>query len=133
MTGNGGMENGSAWLRTRFGSLDVLADVPHELSAQIGDGGEDATGDDVPLDPGEPQFDLVEPGRVSRREVQVDRRMASQELGDLLGFVRRQVISDHMDFLGRRPIDDDVGQKGNKLCRVCRAVVLPSTSSRRAQ
>ena len=72
MTGNGGMENGSAWPRTRFGSLDVLADVPHELSAQIGDGGEDATGDDVPLDPGEPQFDLVEPGRVSRREVQPD-------------------------------------------------------------
>jgi D-arabinose 1-dehydrogenase-like Zn-dependent alcohol dehydrogenase len=49
-----------------------LADVPHELSAQIGDGGEDATGDDVPLDPGEPQFDLVEPGQVSRREVQPD-------------------------------------------------------------
>src|SRR5215471_3187977 len=72
MTGNGGMEIGSAWPRTRFGSLDVLADVPHELSAQIGDGGEDATGDDVPLDPGEPQFDLVEPGRVSRREVQPD-------------------------------------------------------------
>ena len=35
-----------------------MADVPHELSAQIGDGGEDATGDDVALDPGEPQFDL---------------------------------------------------------------------------
>ena len=49
-----------------------MADVPHELSAQIGDGGEDATGDDAPLDPGEPQFDLVEPGRVSRREVQPD-------------------------------------------------------------
>ena len=49
-----------------------MADVPHELSAQIGDGGEDATGDDVALDPGEPQFDLVEPGRVSRREVQPD-------------------------------------------------------------
>ena len=53
-----------------------MADVPHELSAQIGDGGEDATGDDVPLDPGEPQFDLVEPGRVSRREVQPDARIA---------------------------------------------------------
>ena len=65
MTGNGGMENGSAWPRTSFGSLDVLADVPHELSAQIGDGGEDATGDDVALDPGEPQFDVVEPGRES--------------------------------------------------------------------
>ena len=44
----------------------------HELSVQIGDGGEDATGDDVALDPGEPQFDLVEPGRISRREVQPD-------------------------------------------------------------
>ena len=32
-----------------WSSLDVLADVPHELSAQIGDGGEDATGDDVAL------------------------------------------------------------------------------------
>ena len=42
----------------------------HELSVQIGDGGEDAKSDDVALDPGEPQFDLVEPGRVSRREVQ---------------------------------------------------------------
>jgi hypothetical protein len=31
----------------------------HELSVQIGDGGEDATGDDVGLDPSEPQFDLV--------------------------------------------------------------------------
>ncbi|HEX3417389.1 MAG TPA: DUF4440 domain-containing protein, partial [Stellaceae bacterium] len=56
MTGSGGMENGSVWPRARFGSLDVLADVPHELSAQIGDGGEDATGDDVALDPGEPQL-----------------------------------------------------------------------------
>src|SRR6201981_3630992 len=72
MTGNGGVATGSAWPRTRSGSLDVLADVPHELSAQIGDGGEDATGDDVALDPGEPQFDLVEPGRVSRREMQPD-------------------------------------------------------------
>src|ERR1700752_1280396 len=72
MTGNGGMETGSAWPRTRSGSLDVSADGPHELSAQIGDGGEDATGDDVALDPGEPQLDLVEPGRISRREVQPD-------------------------------------------------------------
>ena len=77
MTGNGGMEDGSAWPRPRFGSLDVLAGVPHELSAQIGDGGEDATRDDVALDPGEPQFDLVEPRRVSRREVRPDARIAS--------------------------------------------------------
>src|SRR5437764_15210599 len=107
MTGNGGVENGSAWPRTRFGSLDVLADVAHELSAQIGDGSEDATGDDVALDPGEPQLDLVEPGRVSRREVQVDSGVPVQELGDRLGLVRRQVIGDPVDLLGRRLVDDD--------------------------
>ena len=89
------MENGSAWPRTRFGSLDVLADVPHELSAQIGDGGEDATGDDVALDPGEPQFDLVEPGRVSRREVQPDARisgaMSNAYLPDTLATFHEQL------------------------------------------
>ena len=49
--------------------------------------------------------------------MQVDRGVPTQELGDLLGPVRRQVVSDHMDFLGRRLIDDNVGQKGDKLCR----------------
>src|SRR5262245_3633674 len=48
-----------------FGSLVVLADVAHELSPQIRDGGEDASSNDVPFDLGEPKFDLVEPGRVS--------------------------------------------------------------------
>src|SRR5215831_5985542 len=90
--------------------------------------GEDAACDDVTLDLGEPQLDLVEPGRVSRREVQVDRGVATQELGDLRGLVRRQVVSDHMDFLGRRLIDDDVGQKATNSAEVWRAVVLPSTS-----
>jgi hypothetical protein len=62
LTINGGMENGSASPRPHFGSVSVLADVPHELAGLIGDGGEDAMGDDVALDPGDPQFDLVEPG-----------------------------------------------------------------------
>ena len=51
-----------------------MADVAHQFSPQVGDGGEDAACDDVTFDLGEPQLDLVEPGRVSRREVQVDRR-----------------------------------------------------------
>ena len=67
-------------------------------------------------------------GRVSRREVQVDRGVVTQELGDLRGLVRRQGVSDHMDFLGRRLIDDDVGQKATNSAEVWRAVVLPSTS-----
>jgi hypothetical protein len=44
----------------------------HELSVQIADAGADVTGDDVALDPGTPQFELLEAGQVSRREVQPD-------------------------------------------------------------
>jgi len=67
-----------------------------------------------------------EPGRVSRREVQVDRGAATQELGDLLGLVRRQGIGDHADLLGRRLVDDDVDQEGDELHRSLRAAVSPA-------
>jgi integrase len=40
----------------------VLADIAHEFSLQVGHRGEHATSDDVSLDLGEPQFDLVQPG-----------------------------------------------------------------------
>jgi hypothetical protein len=42
--------------------------VAHELSLQIRDASEDASCDDH----GKPYLDLVEPGRVSRREMEVD-------------------------------------------------------------
>ena len=87
-----------------------MADVPHELSAQIGNRGEDAACDDVTPD-------LGEPGRVSRRKVQVDVGVPIQELGDLFGLVRRQVVGDHVDLLGRRLVDDDVCQEGDELRR----------------
>jgi len=61
-------------------------------------GGEDASGDEVPLDLGEPQFDLVEPG-------------------DLLRLLRRQVIGDHVDLFGRGLVDHDVCQEGDELRR----------------
>ncbi len=48
------------------------ADVAHDLAGEIGHGGEDAPGDHVALNLRKPQFDLVEPGRVSRRVVEVD-------------------------------------------------------------
>ncbi len=101
-----------------------MADVPHELSAQVGDRGEDASCDDVTLDLGEPQLDLAELGRVSRHEVQVDVGVPIQELGDLLGLVRTQVVGDHVDLLGRRLVDEDVCQEGDELRRS-----VPSRSS----
>src|SRR5215472_15405493 len=90
----------------------------YRMSAtRIGDGGEDATGDDVALNPSEPQLDLVEPGRVSRSEVQADIGVPIQKRADLLGLVCRQVVGNHVDLLGRWLVDDDVCQKRDKLRR----------------
>ena len=59
-----------------FGGFVVVADVAHEFSAQIVERGEDASGDKIALNLGEPEFDLSEPRGVSRREVQPDARIA---------------------------------------------------------
>ena len=56
----------------RLGVAIVVADVAAEFSSEIRDGDEDPAGDDVTLDLGKPEFDLVEPGRVGRREVKAD-------------------------------------------------------------
>ena len=50
----------------------VLADVAHELGAQVGKRVKDAASDDVALDFGEPVFHLVQPGGISRCEVDAD-------------------------------------------------------------
>lgn len=52
--------------------LVVAADVAHEFASEVGHGREDAAGNGVALDLGEPQFDLVQPRGVGRGEVQVE-------------------------------------------------------------
>jgi hypothetical protein len=39
----------------------VLTDAAHQFFGEVPDRGEDAAGDDITLDLGEPQFDLIEP------------------------------------------------------------------------
>ena len=56
----------------------------------------------IALDLGEPQFDLVEPGRVRWGEVQMNVGVLSQELVDALGLVRREVVGDDVDVLSAR-------------------------------
>ena len=50
----------------RLGLGVVVADVAHDLAFKVGLGGEDPSGDQVALDLGEPDFDLVEPRGISR-------------------------------------------------------------------
>ena len=66
--------------------LVVVADIAHEFSFQVRHGGEDAASDHLVLYLGEPQFDLVEPGGVGRREVQMNGPMRLEERCHQRGF-----------------------------------------------
>jgi len=66
--------------------------IKSEFSSQVGNRGEDAARDDLAFDLGEPDLDLVEPGRVSGREVKLDSRMLLEELANRLSFERTEIV-----------------------------------------
>ena len=86
----------------RFRSAVVMPDIAHELAGEIGDGGKDTECDDVTLDLGEPDFNLVEPGRVGRREVQMHIGMLGQEITDPLSLMSREVVENDVDLFPLR-------------------------------
>ncbi|MFP6898363.1 MAG: hypothetical protein VCA38_17305 [Roseibacillus sp.] len=69
----------------RLGLGVVVADVAHDLAFK-GLGGEDPSGDQVALDLGEPDFDLVEPRGMSRSLVEGHVGMVREELCNSLSF-----------------------------------------------
>ena len=60
----------------------VGVDVAAEFASQVGNRGEDAARDDLAFDLGEPDLDLVEPGRIGGGEVKPDSGMLLQEVPD---------------------------------------------------
>ncbi len=99
--------------RPSIGGVGV--DVASEFASQIGNRGEDAARDDLAFDLGESDLDLVEPGRVSGREVKPDSRMLLEELADRLSFVRGEIVEDDVNLLPRRAQGYDLLQKGDEL------------------
>ena len=85
--------------RASIGGVGV--DVAAEFASQVGTRGEDVPCDHLAFDLGEPEFDLVEPGRVSGREVKPDSRMLLEELADRLSFVRGEIVQDDVNLLPR--------------------------------
>ena len=94
-----------------------MPDVVHELSPQVGHRRECTAGNDVALDLGKPEFDLVEPRGVGRSEMQVNLRMSSQKVVDLSGVMGGEVVGNHVDLFAARLVDDDVRQEGDELRR----------------
>ena len=75
-------------------------DVAAEFASQIGNRG--APRDDLTFNLGEPDLVLIEPARVSGREVKPDSRMLFEELADRLSFVRGEIVEDDVNLLPRR-------------------------------
>ena len=98
----------------RFRRLVVVPDVATDLPGEVGHGREDPAREEVPFDLGKPEFDLVEPGGIRRREVQVHVRMVEQERADRLGLMRGQVVRDDVNLTALRLRGQDVAKEFDK-------------------
>src|SRR5688500_7110157 len=92
----------------RFRVLVVANDVAPNLAREVWDRGEDAPREEVAPDRGKPEFDLIQPRRVGRREVQVHPRMRLEERLNAVCLVRRQVVDDQVDLAPARLRGEDV-------------------------
>jgi hypothetical protein len=100
----------------------VRADEAVDFFDEVGGGLEGATPDGALGDEGEEAFDLVEPGGIGGREVNVPTRTAGEpglDLGMLVGDV---VVDDEMDAELGRYIGLDLAQEGE-------AIRIPETGA----
>ena len=100
----------------RSGFAIVGADIAHDFAVQIFDRSKDAAGNEVALDLGEPDFDLIEPRRIGWRVMNAYLRVTSQKIADRPGFVCAQVIADDVNGLFWSLAGDEIFQKGDELC-----------------
>jgi hypothetical protein len=70
----------SIGLFERLGAFVVDSDIASNFAGEVSFGREDATGDQVSLNFGEPDFELIEPRRVSRGVRELNVGMGSEEL-----------------------------------------------------
>ena len=96
-------------------------DIASDLAGEVGFGGKDAAGDQIALNFGEPDFDLIEPGRVGRCVVELKVGMGGEELRHGLGLVRRKIVGDDVDLLALGLRGDHICEKRRRTPRWCGA------------
>ena len=79
-----------------------MPDVLHDLALQTRGRREDAARDDVALDLGEPELDLIQPRRLRGREVQLHTAMLGEERPHRLRPVGREIVENDVDLAPRR-------------------------------
>ncbi len=85
-----------------------MPDVLRDLALQIRDRREDAAREDVALDLGEPELDLIQPRRVRGREVQLHTAMLGEERPHGLRLVGQEIVKNDVDLAPLRLRRDDV-------------------------
>src|SRR6266576_5163845 len=75
------------------GGFVVLLDVEDQLSVQISCRVEDPASDDIALDFGKPDLDLIKPAGIGLSVMDSNRWIGLEELENILGFMCAQVVS----------------------------------------
>jgi len=97
------------------GGFVVLLDVTDQLSGQVGGGSEDSSSDDIALNFGKPDLDLIEPIGIGRGVMDPYRWIGLEELENILAFMCAQVVGDDMNLSALRLTGDNLAQKVDKL------------------
>ena len=96
------------------GGFVVLLDVTDELSGQVGGGSEDSPSNDIALNFGKPDFDLIEPTRIGRSVMDPNGWIGLEELENILGLMCAQVVDHDVNFSALRLAGHDLAQKVDK-------------------
>src|SRR5260221_9462106 len=97
------------------GGFVVLLDVTDQLSGEVGRRSEDSPSDDIALNFGKPDLDLIEPTRIGRGVMDPYGWIGLEELENILGFMCAQVVGHDMNLSTLRLAGDDLAQKVDKL------------------
>src|SRR5258708_30953946 len=97
------------------GGLVVLLDVTDQLSGEVGGRSEDSPSDDIALNFGKPDLDLIEPTGIGRGVMDPYGWIGLEELEDILGFICAQVIGDDVNLSALRLTGANLAQKVGKL------------------
>ena len=93
----------------------VMADRAHDLAVEVGLGFEDAACNEVSLDLGEPDLDLIEPRGIGRGVMELDVGMGAQKSLNGCSFMSRKVVGDDMKRCFGRLRSDHLGKKFHEL------------------
>ena len=96
-----------------------MMDVAHQLTGQIADRSENAASNQMPFDLSEPQFHLVQPGRVGRCKVEPHVGMIEQKSFHALRFVSSEIVHNHMDLALGRLTGHQVGSRSPQTLGWC--------------